>query len=288
MKTAKKHKAVNGKAKTKICKNPHCAKAFVPGHYHDRQLVCSGRYLAKCGKCKGSGRREGQKCFRCLGKGTYQDSCRNWYKGYWASIRKVPRAIPTVDLKKLLKAAPDVAHRALVTVAAQSGMRKGELLGLTWGDVLDGKEVRSSFDLIHQWDDTDGMKTTKTDTARDAFLLPESRQALKQYRELILHSTQAGKSLDDRIWPWSEVYAWSWFTKLEKKLGIKNPDTGRPYRFHDMRHTAAINTLQATGDIHQASILLGHGNSSTTMIYTKERPEAFVAGLESAFRKKRR
>jgi len=236
------------------CSNPGCRRQFRPGHYGKLQKICKRK------------------------------ECKTWYRSFWAQTRKPPRGIPAKDIDTLMKGARiDRGQYALLVVARYSGMRKGELLGLTWGDVLDGGNVKSSIILKGQWSDKDGrFMPTKTGASRIAFLLDESRKALQSFYK------KADPGLRDRIWDMSESAAWSWFTGLQKMLGISNPETKAPYRFHDLRHTAAVETYQSTGEIHRASVLLGHKNPATTMIYAQERPEEFVAALEKANKRKKR
>lgn len=258
---------------TSTCLNAACGKVFVPGHYGKLQKVCSGSYTEHCSK-----KCPGKTCRRCGGKGKYQATCSSWYRRYWSQVRKPPRGMSDEDQKKALGAAEkaDLRYWALLVVARNSALRKGELLGITWADVEDGKDIRSNFPLRGQWDDNAGFKETKTDSGRIAYLLKEAREALVRLRKDI-----AKKDLpDDRIWPYTEVSTWERWTTLQKKLKITNPDTRRAYRFHDLRHTAALRALKRTGKLSDASTLCGHKNPSTTAIYTQQRPEDFVASLE--------
>lgn len=264
------------KRKEKItftCLNPACKKVAVAGHYGRLQKVCRGTYVANCSK-----KCPGKTCKRCGGKKKYTETCTAWYRKYWAQVRKPPRGMPDADRERAMAAAlkQDPRLWALLVVAASSALRKGELLGLTWEDVEDGSGIRSHFPLRGQWDDREGFKDTKTDTGRIAFLLKESREALARIRKDIAKKDKA----TDRIWPYTEVDTWVMWTDLQKRLKITNPDTKRPYRVHDLRHLAALRTLKRTGKLSDAATLCGHKSISTTSVYTQQRPEDFVAGLE--------
>jgi len=260
-------------SKSQTCLNPSCNKSYAPGHYGKLQRVCSGTYLEKCSK-----KCPGKKCKKCAGAGKYKETCSNWYKRYWAKTRKPPRAMPENDQKKVLAywEKQDFRYWALLIAARNSALRKGELLGITWADVEDGNEIRSNFPLRGQWDDRVGFKTTKTDTGRTAYFLKEVRQALSRLRK----GEAKGDGPTDRIWTYTEVDAWKWWVRSQKKLGITNRDTGRTFRFHDLRHLAAIRTLKRTGKLHDVATLCGHSNLATSMIYTQQRPEDFVKSLE--------
>src|SRR5438128_66915 len=57
--------------------------------------------------------------------------------------------------------------------------------------------------------------------------------------------------------------------------------TGRKISPHTLRHTCALNTLQATGDIRKVSLWLGHANQSTTEIYLQADPTEKIEAIES-------
>jgi integrase len=271
----------------KTCLNPSCGKKFKPGHYGQKQMVCGGGADEKCPKCRGTGKRDERTCPRCGGKRKVYVTCRDWYKRHQVQSRKRPRGIPPKEMEALLKRVKhDPHYHALLAVASESAMRKSELLGLTWDDVLDGDSIRPSFTLLRQWKDGQ-FKPLKTSEARAAFLLEESRIILanlwKREKSLFMKPKKS-----DRIWPYTATDVWERFQRLQRKLKVKNPDTGSEYRFHDLRHTAAIAAYRATGDIKMASTLCGHKNLSTTMIYTETRPDEFAANLDSALKKKKR
>ncbi len=255
------------------CLNPNCRREYTPGHYGKLQKVCTGSYTERCSK-----KCPGKTCKRCGGKGKYTATCKAWYRKYWSQVRKPPRGMSDEDRQKALNAAlkQDPRFWSLLVAAASSALRKGELLGITWADVQDGAEIRSHFPLRGQWDDVEGFKETKTDTGRIAFLLKEAREALIKIRKDVAKKDKS----TDRIWPYTEVETWVMWTDLQKRLKILNPDTRRAFRFHDLRHTAALRALKRTGKLSDASTLCGHKNPATTAIYTQQRPEDFVAGLE--------
>ncbi len=51
---------------------------------------------------------------------------------------------------------------------------------------------------------------------------------------------------------------------------------------HTLRHTCALNTLRATGDIRKVSLWLGHASQSTTEIYLQADPTDKIEAIESA------
>jgi site-specific recombinase XerD len=57
--------------------------------------------------------------------------------------------------------------------------------------------------------------------------------------------------------------------------------TGRSVSPHTLRHTCALDTLRATGDLRKVSLWLGHANPSTTEIYLQVDPTEKIEILES-------
>lgn len=255
------------------CLNPHCQKEYTPGHYGKLQRVCRGSYIESCSK-----KCPGKTCRRCRGKKKYEATCTSWYRRYWSQIRKPPRGIPEEDQRRALSVAEkeDLRWWALLIAARNSALRKGELLGITWADILDRDQIRSNFPLRGQWDDKVGFKETKTNMGRTAYFLKEVRDALFRLRKTVAKKDEP----DDRIWPYTEVDTWVRWTNLQKRLKIINPETKRAFRFHDWRHVSALRALKKTGKLSDAATLCGHKSISTTSIYTQQRPEDFVASIE--------
>ena len=57
--------------------------------------------------------------------------------------------------------------------------------------------------------------------------------------------------------------------------------TGRRISPHTLRHTCALETLRATGDLRKVSLWLGHAQQSTTEIYLQVDPTDKIEALES-------
>ena len=57
--------------------------------------------------------------------------------------------------------------------------------------------------------------------------------------------------------------------------------TGRSVSPHTLRHTCALDTLRATGDIRKVSLWLGHASQSTTEIYLQVDPTEKIEAIES-------
>lgn len=262
---------------TKKCFNPNCQRSYETSHYGDRQIVCGGTYEEKCRKCPGKG------CKRCRGAGTFMQPCLNWLKGYYSRMRKRPRRIPEPDMKAIIAEVREFPFwSSLFIVASWSALRKGELLGLLWSDVLEDGKVRSVVPIRGQWSDGEGFKEMKVGEGKYGYILEPARKAL----QALFSSAKSEPGFPNvRVWATTEANAWKRFIAVQKRLGIKNPDTGREYRFHDLRHTSILKTYHATRDLNKARELAGHKSLATTTIYATERPEEFMEGLEGAFKR---
>lgn len=271
MKRAKKLAPKKSRHKPKICLNPSCKKEFQPGHYGDRQKVGSSAdhiQVIGCPSCKGSGERRGDECLKCRGEGKVKQSCQEWYRIYWSQVRKPPSGIPPTEFARIeLASRPDQLRHACLIAARESAMRKGELLGVTWGDIVgpDGK-ILPAFNLRGQWDDCEGFKATKTAGSRVAYFLPKAIE--------VLSKLPRGKP-EDRVFPFAESGIYEWFVGLQRKLGIVKPESGYPYRWHEIRHTLLSELVHSgKGDegLLTAKEIGGHKNIQTTLGYAVQSP----------------
>jgi integrase len=236
------------------CANPTCGRSYTPGRYGKLQRVCG------------------------------HERCRKWYRSFAAHTAGVPRGLTAKDWEKIERtlAGWPVEFRALVTLARETGMRKGEILGLSWGDVWDQGKPKRIIALRGQWSDSKGFKDAKTGVGRNVLVSSKGREALAELRR-----ENHAKYLNDtqRMIPMSCAWAWKAWVGCQRLMGIKNPATGRAYRFHDIRHTAAIELVKA-GRIDLAQKLLGHKSIATTMKYAERPDEEVLEDIEKTRRGK--
>jgi integrase len=186
---------------------------------------------------------------------------------------------------------------ALYKVAVFTGMREGELLGLTW-DRVDFKRgtIRIDRQLLRPRKKGDEFRfgPLKNDKPRTITPAPFVIETLKEHRKAQL----AQKLYIGPLWEDGTDYvfrsetgshlsyqvALTWFKKLQEKAGIQ------PRRFHDLRHTYAVAALRAGDSIKNVQEALGHHTAAFTMDtyahVTEEmrkesaaRMEAFISGL---------
>jgi integrase len=141
----------------------------------------------------------------------------------------------------------------LVLVAINTGLRRGELLSLTWNDVdLVGKRVtvRAAY--------------AKNGKARHVPLNSEALNALKLWR--------AQTDLDDPVFPVADPKkAWA---AILKKAEVSN------FRFHDLRHHFASRLVMAGVDLNTVRELLGHADLKMTLRYAHLAPEHKAEAVE--------
>jgi integrase len=189
-----------------------------------------------------------------------------------ASPPRVPHRPVTyltpADVRRLIEATRDDDFGPLWALAATTGLRRGELLALTWPDVADGRlTVRRSVarDGRGGWEATE----PKSDRSRRTIPLPgTARAALDVQRERqAAWRNAAGKVWQDRDGrvftdtigrPLLPEYVSHRFPKARAAAGIP------PVRLHDLRHTAATMMLAEGVPLAVISEWLGHAGIAIT------------------------
>lgn len=168
------------------------------------------------------------------------------------------------EVQRLVEAAESEQDGTLFLVAAFTGLRRGELIALTWRDVLfdqDAIRVRASYTYGH-------LSTPKSGKARTVPMVPQVAQALAR---LSLRGLFVGE--EDLVFPRAggRFLDGSALTRRFKatlgRAGL------RELRFHDLRHSfgsMAINHLS----ILEVKEAMGHADIRTTMRYLHAKSRA--------------
>lgn len=158
-----------------------------------------------------------------------------------------PKAISDGDLRRMIAAARDDARDlALVLFLADTGCRRGGLVGLRLGDL--------ELDLGRAW------VTEKGDKRRAVFLSPATVAALRAWlgaRPAVAH---------DRLWlshSTGEPLTGDGAAQLLARLGKRAGCTG-PHGAHSFRHGFARQWIMAGGDMGTLADVMGHAEVSTT------------------------
>ena len=141
-----------------------------------------------------------------------------------------------------------------------TGLRRGELCGLMWGDFDEKKGTLSIRRTLHA--KTGGgyyVSDTKTATGRRNIKLPPSTvQLLKERKKKSISQWIFANPIhpENPIMPNSGYHR---MKKLLKRTGLPN------LRFHDLRHTFATHALTSGVDAKTLSGILGHTKTSFTL-----------------------
>ena len=151
---------------------------------------------------------------------------------------------PDEELRLIEAAAPH--FRPLIIVAINTGMRRGELLGLHWEQV----DLQTG---------TIAVEHSKSGRVRH---IPINKTAMETLNEL--PGPRAGHVFHYRGLPIKD-------TKTAFKGAVRRAKI--PHcRFHDLRHTFATRLVLAGVDLATVKELMGHASISTTMRYAHPSP----------------
>lgn len=185
--------------------------------------------------------------------------------------KKQVEALDAEDVGKFLAAIKGSKYEYPLFVAIFTGLRQGELLGLTW-DCVDFERCLLLINKQHnrvKGDTEFRFASLKNDKARVLTAADEVMEVLKLQKERqtawaaalgdgwsnpdhLVFTTEFGRYINNKI-------LYQNFKRIMRKLG--KPDL----RFHDLRHTYAVNSLRAGDDIKTVQENLGHATASFTL-----------------------
>lgn len=185
--------------------------------------------------------------------------------------RKEIHPLDDQQLATLLEAAEGTALEYLVRVALFTGMRQSEILGLTWDEIeFTTGQITINKQLSRLEHREAGLfvspKSGKARTITAAPLVLRALQAQKRRQaEMqlragpiwdnphgLVFTNQAGDPLEQR----SVDYQ---FRRIVAAAGLEG------IRFHDTRHTYAVNAIRAGDDIKTVQGNLGHATAAFTL-----------------------
>ena len=157
------------------------------------------------------------------------------------------RFLTIEEENRLYKALPDFL-KPIVTVALQTGMRKGEILNLQWNN------IDFEYGFIE-------LLKTKSGKARKIPISDKLWQVLNNQNKnnkYVFINPETGL-------PYVDIK--KSFNKAKEEAGIKD------FRFHDLRHTVATRLVEKGIDLLVVMDILGHTNIETTMRYAHPIPK---------------
>ena len=187
--------------------------------------------------------------------------------------RIVKKAIQPLDdeaTTAFLTAVQGHKWEAVYLVTIFTGMRQGEVLGLTWS-CIDFKRGSILIDRQLQKNRSTGqyeLVTTKNDKSRRITPAPFVMEALKGQRR----QQAEGRLMAGDLWNDTElvftnefgrnlapVTVYKHYKKIVDSIGI--PES----RFHDLRHSYAVAAIQSGDDIKTVQETLGHHTAAFTL-----------------------
>jgi integrase len=177
--------------------------------------------------------------------------------------RQEMRILDKGEIATLLAAADD-RYRPLLATAVFTGLRVGELLGLTWRDIgFEGGALRVRKQL-----DRDGARVEpKTPQAiREVILMPALGRILREHRVRSPYSSDG-----DFVFASAEGTGLDRRNAVRRGLGRAAREGGlegadRPkLRFHDLRHTFASLLVAQGHNVVFVSRQLGHASPTITL-----------------------
>ncbi|MDP2892423.1 MAG: site-specific integrase [Bacillota bacterium] len=178
---------------------------------------------------------------------------------------KTPEPYTVDQIKKLIDGIKDTQWKFIVVLGGLYGLRRNEVLGLRWKDVNISKRF---FNIVEQLSNPEirssGKMTSDLKEKYSLRALPITEDTIKyfqrQYNRFGLIKNSADfQSIENGFavckedgTPLSEGQLSRGFYKLLETLKLPH------IRFHDLRHSAATNMHQITGDFYTIGEILGH------------------------------
>ena len=166
---------------------------------------------------------------------------------YGKRPQRLPEIFSREEIARLLEAAKNPRHHAVLATTYAAGLRVGEVVKLKPADI-------DATRMTIRVEQAKGAKDRYS--LLSPLLLEELRGYWKQFRPRVwLFETRSGKHLDvsgaQKFYMTAKLKA-----RITKRGGI-----------HALRHAFATHLLEAGEDLHTIQRLLGHGDLSTTSRY---------------------
>lgn len=183
---------------------------------------------------------------------------------------RAPAWLDRSDARKLLRAVRGRPLEAAYALALGLGLRRGEILGLSWGDVdFDSRTLHVRWNRVEYSGGT-RLAAPKSAASRRALALPrvvEDSLRRQLHRERLKAEAEGVELRPDdpvlttrRRRPYWNSYLHTELQSALCKLGLP------PMRYHDLRHTAASLMLSEGISPRTVMEIMGHRNLQVTML----------------------
>ncbi|NNE75918.1 MAG: site-specific integrase [Pricia sp.] len=168
---------------------------------------------------------------------------------------KLPKVISKEEVRSLIATTQNIKHKCIIELLYGSGLRRSELLNLKIEDV-DSKR------MLIRVEGSKGNKDRNTLLSKTALI--DLRLYYKEYTpQKYLFEGRNGRK-------YSGASVLKIVIKNAEKAGIRKRVTP-----HVLRHSFATHLLESGTDLRHIQVLLGHGSSKTTEIYTHVATNSF-------------
>jgi integrase len=188
------------------------------------------------------------------------------------------------ELRQFLRATATDQDYAAYHLAAFTGLRRGELLGLRWGDIdLENAVLRVVQTVVGLWNGELYIGPTKTDRSRRVIALDRQTViVLRRHRRISERVTSRHGKDDAFVFcdtegkPVNPERFGDRFRSNVRRVGVPR------IRFHDLRHTHATHALQAGIHPKIVSERLGHASIVITLeLYSHALPNMQAEAAET-------
>ncbi|MBQ6757529.1 MAG: site-specific integrase [Selenomonadaceae bacterium] len=185
--------------------------------------------------------------------------------------QKEKSSLSDAEVKRILQAAKDYCNNPktknknifpLINLALVSGLRRGELLALTWDniDFTTGKIYVTNS--VCELKDKIIIKTTKTDASKRSMIIPYAMiELLREHGKNFATGRFVFPCSDDKDKPQAPSNICRVYRKILSLAGVKSS-------LHILRHTNITNLITSGVDIKTVKNRAGHTRIETTMSYT--------------------
>ncbi len=182
-----------------------------------------------------------------------------------ANLTILPRVVkPDIQpltpeqLQRFLTAIRGHSKELLFTVAVFTGLRQAELIGLTWDCIdFDAGSIYVYRQIVKEKEGYrfTTLKNNKTRRLYPAPFLMDKLYAAKNERctnSEFVFTNPSGEH-------YTHAAVYNSFVKIARKIGLEHA------RFHDLRHTYAVLSLQAGDDVKTLQENMGHHSAAFTL-----------------------
>ena len=212
-------------------------------------------------------------------------------------LNETQQASLLADLNSYIRSHPNDPSRLAIKTALLTGMRQGEICGLTWADVdlATGElSVRRSIgrggDAFKTGNESYYPKVPKNGGSRRTIPIPrplasDLAERLDFVRE---ECADAGVPFSPNLYVFGSIDGdfmnphslWMKWRRIAKRLNLVGLDGDMP-KFHDLRHTFATIAIKSGVDVKTLSSILGHADASMTLnIYASADPDAKRSAMD--------